>query len=125
MYRDTAGSASKEIQYEKYQKHVMKAMKATYERLSGLPYYDGIRDAVEYSIIQLYSYALTNCLMQKGQVPVGQIVQRMQELYERKQMYIQGGYDNPYVKNKISEPDIQIMRLNDKSPQQLLQLIDI
>ena len=123
VYRNTEDSASKEIQYEKYQKHAMEAMRATYERMCPLPYYDGIRSAVEYAVIQLYSYALTNCLMQKGKLPDAAIIQRQKELRQLKLRYTKNGYNNLYIKNKIAEPDIEIMELNDRDPEQLLRLV--
>lgn len=125
IYRDTSGSASKEIEYEKYQKNAMEAMRATFEQMRGLPGYFGIRDAVEYTIIQLYSYALTNCLMQKGQIPDDEILQRQQSLCKQKQRFTTGGYDNPYVKNKVSVSDIYIMKMNDNSPERLFELVNI
>lgn len=125
VYRNTDDSASKEIQYEKYQNHASRAMKATYERMRSLACYEGIRDAVEYALIQLYSYALTNCLMQKGKLSDGQILQRQKELREIRQKYAINGYNNVYVKNKIAESDIQIMELNDKNPEQLFRLVQL
>lgn len=125
VYRNTDDSASKEIQYEKYQNHASRAMKATYERMRSLACYEGIRDAVEYALIQLYSYALTNCLMQKGKLSDGQILQRQKELREIRQKYAINGYKNVYVKNKIAESDIQIMELNDKNPEQLFRLVQL
>ena len=125
IYRDTTGSASKESAYEKYQKNASRAIRATYERMSALPCYGGIRAAVEYTIIQLYSYALTQCLMQKNKLDHAQILQRQRALAGLRRKYVRGGYaDNPYDKNKISEADIQIMELNDRNPAQLLELVN-
>lgn len=125
VYRDTAGSSSKERQPEKYQQHVLAAMQAVYKTMNPLPCYRGIRDAVEYAMIQLYSYGLTNCLMQKHRLGDDWIVKRQEELRAQKQTCIRGGYDNPYVQNKISESDIQIMELNDKNPQQLYEMVTV
>lgn len=125
VYRNTSDSASKEVQYEKYQKNAIEAMKAAYERMCVLPFYAGIQDAVEYTIIQLYSYVLNNCLLQRGKIPDAQILQRQKELGKMKRRYIKKDYRNIYVKNKISETDIQIMELNDTNPERLLKLINI
>ncbi len=124
VYRDTVGSASKEVDYEKYQRNASKAIRAVYERMCGLSCYEGIRDAVEYTIIQLYSYALNQCLMQKNKRDHAQILQRQKALAGLRKKYVTGGYDNPYVKVKISEADIQIMELNDRNSEQLLELVN-
>lgn len=124
VYRDTDGSASKETAYEQYQKNAARAIRATYERMSALSCYDGIRDAVEYAIIQLYSYALIQCLMQKNKLDHAQLLQRQKALGGLRKKYAKGGYDNPYVKNKIAEADIQIMELNDVNPERLLELVN-
>ena len=124
VYRNTGGSASKEADYEKYQKHAVRAMRATYERMSALPGYDGIRDAVEYALVQLYSYALNQCLVQKGRRSDEELLQHLKQLAGLRKKYVRPGYENLYVKNKIAEADIQIMKWNDASPGQLLALIE-
>ena len=124
VYRDTEGSASKEVTYEKYQRNASKAIRAAYERMSALDCYEGIRDAVEYTIIQLYSYALTQCLMQKNKLDDALLLQRQKALGGLRKKYVKAGYNNSYVKNKISEADIQIMKLNDTNPEQLLTLVN-
>jgi hypothetical protein len=125
VYRDTAGSASKEVDYRSYQRQIQDAMRAVYERMSPLPCYPGIAAAVEYTILQLYAYALTNCLMQKGRLPEAQILQRQQELRTLKDTYTRQGCGNPYVQSKISRDEIRVMEMNDRDPLGLLRLINV
>lgn len=125
VYRNTAGSASKETQYEKYQSQAMSAMRATYEQMHRIPDYDGIQEAVEYAIIQLYSYALTNCLLQKGKIPEDVILKQQKQLGAAKEKYVSRGYENVYVQNKISQQNIQIMKMNDENPKNLFRLINV
>lgn len=122
VYRDTAGSASKETEFEKYQKNAGRAMRAVYERMSALPGYEGIRDAVEYAVIQLYSYTLNQCLMQKGRISGDVLLQRLRRLAGLRRRFARAGYENVYVKNKIAQADIQIMEQNDVDQERLLAL---
>lgn len=125
VYRNTVGSASKETQYEKYQSQVMSAMRATYNQMHRVPEYTGIQEAVEYAIIQLYSYALTNCLLQKGKVSDEMILKQQKQLRDARAKFALRGYENVYVKNKISQQNIQIMKINDENPKNLLKLINV
>ncbi|MCI5827398.1 MAG: glycosyltransferase family 2 protein [Lachnospiraceae bacterium] len=123
VYRNTDGSASKERQFERYHGHAIRAMEAVYERMYVLPYYRGIQDAVEYTIVQLYIYALTNCLLQKGRVSSDIILQRMKELRDVKKTCVKKNYDTVYISNKLQKADIDIGKLNDTDPEQLLSLV--
>ena len=97
-------------------------MRAVYERMSALPGYEGIRDAVEYAVIQLYSYTLNQCLMQKGRINGDVLLQRLRRLAGLRRRFARAGYENVYVKNKIAQADIQIMEQNDVDQERLLAL---
>lgn len=124
VYRNTTDSASKGGSYEKCQSNMMLAIRAVHERLHALPRYDGIRDAVEFSIIHLYSCALLQCLMQKHKRTDAEIVQQQRALAELRKKYARPGYENPYVKNRMAEADIEIMKCNDMNPEQLFEMVN-
>jgi hypothetical protein len=124
IYRDTADSASKVTAYEAYQKNARAAMEAAYRLLCPLPCYAGIQDAVEYTIAQLYVYALTNCLMQKGIRGDGELLQRQRELRDLAGKYIKKGYGNPYIQNKLEPEDIRLLQENDRDPLRLLGMVN-
>jgi hypothetical protein len=121
IYRYTEGSASEEARFEHYHKQVLAAMEACYEKLHVLPCYDGIREAVEYAILQLYAYALVNCLQQKGKIEDEQILQMQEQLRELRLRCVTGNCQNQYVQKKIDATSQRFMELNDADPRALLR----
>lgn len=133
LYRDTASSLSKTVEVEKYYHSTTTAMKSIYDKVSNVPNYPGIRDAVEYSILQLYSYSVNVVLMglkeiyeTKG-ITEEQVLDaeqesrcRMESLRDMKKIYVQGGYDSVYTVAKIDKEDIDVMEQNDRNPQALI-----
>lgn len=115
IYRDTAGSASKEQQPEKYHRQAIRAMQAVYDRMHDLPDYEGIREAVEYAILQLYSYGINNWIVRGGELPEETLILRLRELQQIRRQTVQNtDYDNSYVQAKLSTQDIELMRYNDR-----------
>lgn len=114
IYRDTQGSASKEQQAEKYHKNATQAMLAVYEKLHTLPYYEGIREAVEYTILQLYSYGINNWIARGSELPEEMIIRRLRELQQIRRQTVRGNYDNIYVQAKLTAQDIELMKWNDR-----------
>ncbi|MBR0164404.1 MAG: hypothetical protein IJQ12_07010 [Lachnospiraceae bacterium] len=93
-------------------------MRAVYDRVHDLPGYEGIRDAVEYEILQMYSYGINNCVQAGQQRAVSQ-QERDRMLAELKDIRMQtvrirDYRDNPYVMRKIPEADRRQMRENDR-----------
>lgn len=122
VYRNRGDSLSKTIDVDKYQHSTMSAMKAIYEKMSVMPCYEGIREAVEYAMLQLYSYSINIVLkgFLEGSKTNDETLDMLGYLRRLKSSYVDGDYDNPYVCSKIKQIDIDIMKQNDKSPKDLL-----
>ncbi|MCR4842348.1 MAG: glycosyltransferase [Eubacterium sp.] len=129
-YRNVEDSASKIVDYRNYVENINEAMRAVYERVFNLGVYPGVKEAVEYSIVQMYSYGLSMC--QKAvldswragrEVPFD--VSHLQEaLRETAAATVEGRYcDNKYVKDKIAELDIFLMELNNENPAAVVEYI--
>ena len=100
-------------------------MTAIYEKMSQLSFYEGIRNAVEYALIQLYSYSI-NIIVKAyldGFKSDSEVIQTLDHLRRIKSSYVKGDYNSPYITGKIKKLDIDIMRQNDLSPKGLLTKI--
>ncbi len=115
IYRDTGASLSKTVQVDKYLHSTMTAMTAIYDKLSILPFYEGIREAVEYTLIQMYSYSVNINLkaLMDGVKSKEETMRTRKALKDLKSKYVRGGYDNKFVRDKISKTDIMLMKEND------------
>ncbi len=125
IYRDSGGSLSKTVNVEKYLHSTTSAMEAIYKKLSALNGYEGIREAVEYSIIQLYSFSVNVCIkaVKEKRLNIEETLNILNLLRELKSAIVRGSYNNQYVRNKIDSNDISIMMENDRSPVDLLKRI--
>ena len=132
VYRNSDDSLSKTTDYSKYIHSALSAMEGTYRAVEGSPDFEEIRPAVDYAILQLYSYGVNLCLSRfkdekrrgaSGNILRTEILKTLKKLRSVKRDYVQGGYDNPYVKAKIAGTDIDIMKRNDSSPDYLLSLV--
>ena len=114
-YNDQAGSASKkEADPSSYHRNIMAAMRAIHDRVYMLPGYEDIRDAVEYEILQMYSYGVNNCVQAKrnGTLPAREADAMRRELcvLRRETVRCRDYADNRYVMQKIPEADRRLMR---------------
>lgn len=118
VYRDRGGSLSKTIDVDKYIYSTTSAMEAIYDKLSGLPCYNMVREAVEYALLQLYSFSININLkaVKDGIRSREKVLASLESLRVLKSRIVCGGYDNRYVFEKIDAVDIQIMKSNDLSP---------
>lgn len=121
FYRDTPSSASKILQIDKYYANIYEAITHIYQKLHSLSNYERIRTAAEYELLQMYSYGINICLKAYQENTSPAILKLLENLSQLKASTVSGGYENPYVKEKISPLDISIMKLNDLSPQELLK----
>lgn len=119
LYKDTADSLSKAADPKHYYNSCLDAMKAIYDKLSPLPGYEGIRESVEYEMLQLYSYAVNACLTLGIEDSDFDVVSRLKEIRKFRSGHITPGYCNRYVKAKIEPEAVRIMELNDRSPEEL------
>jgi len=129
-YTDTKDSLSSTTNVDRYVQSIQSSIKAIYEKEIKLSNYSQIRSAVEYQIIQMYSYAVVMILLSvqrektKGNKDLQKEIYMLSAMAATKKKFIVGDYENNiYVKNKISEHDIQIMKMNDQSSETLVTLI--
>ena len=125
-YRNPAGSASNMKELHAYYNNIMAAIQGIYDKLHGLANYEEIRLAVEYEMIQMYSYGVNICLKNKLDGVHADYEKMLTDIQHKRQEVICGTYEqNPYVKDKIAQQDIDIMKVNDQDPKELLQTIKI
>ena len=125
VYRDSEGSLSKTIAVDKYIHSLTSAMAAVYSRVACVEDYEGIREAVEYTLIQLYSYTVNAAMnaVYEGKNSAESIIPVLSALRDMRFKFVSAGYDNKYVEDKISRKDIEIMKENDRSPEDVLKLL--
>ncbi len=123
VYRDSSGSLSKTKAPVKYLHSAISALAAVYSKTSGFEFYPGIREAVEYTMLQLYSYSVNIVL--KAVVDKEYDAETAKELLKKLAMLkantVSGDYENKYVREKIDKADIDIMKKNDISPEKLVE----
>ena len=98
----------------RYHKNVTQAMQAVYDTMHVFEGYESLREAVEYAILQLYSFGINNLLAAQGTYCEEEILAQLRELRGIRMRTVTGGYDNPYVQAKIAPRDIGIMQWNDQ-----------
>lgn len=123
FYRNEPHSASKILDTHKYYHNIYEAMLHIHRKTSGLPNYHSIQPAIEYELIQMYSYGINICLQTYKNHKQCNVATLLNQLAHLKSKIVEGDYKNPYVQNKINALDISIMQLNDLSPEELLKSI--
>lgn len=123
-YRDNMISSSNISDADRYYYNIYSAMSAIYDKVSGLKNYMEIRQAVEYEILQLYSYGVNMSLKDYLDENKKEAEKKLEKIACLKKRIVSGDYNNPYVQAKIKPLDIAIMQLNDKRPEELLLWID-
>ena len=123
VYCDRETSASKVRDAAVYTDNIKEAMKAIHLRVEKLAVFDGVREAVEYAIIQMYSYGVVACVssFMDGE-SAGEVTERLKELRSVKDELVGIPYDdNKYIKRKMSAQDIDIIKWCDKDIAALLE----
>lgn len=127
FYADSCGSLSKENNNVKYYENVYNAMEAIYKKTHKFEFYKDVKMAVEYEIIQLYSYGVNICksnienIKCKKQYDDNRAFndeaiieiwnERLSNLVKLKKRIIEINLDdNKYVQNKMNKLDIEIMK---------------
>lgn len=128
-YCDLADSATKTMDLDKYYDSIYGAIEATYRLCHELPTYEGAKMAVEYAMVNMYSYGINRCLhdqiarlgADKKNVKryfdnAGKKeLEMLRELSALKQQVVTTYYeDNPEVVKRIDKLDIEIMKECDK-----------
>ena len=96
----------------RYCKNLMAAMQGVYDAVCFMPNYEGLRDAVEYEILQMFSYAVNMSykgLYDRSFPAAGETLRQLVSLGRRLVRSIRME-ENPYVKAKIPGKDLQLMR---------------
>ena len=119
-YRNNRKSSSNVKSTKNYYDNIYYAMTAIYEKTLKLPDYKEVQEAIEYELIQLYSYGVNICLKDYLGHGEMQCEQKLCKLAQLRKKVIKGDYENSYVAAKVGQLDIAIMQLNDRSPKDLL-----
>ncbi len=124
-YCDTSGSNTKMTDLDRYYDSVYRAMKYTYETCHCLSTYEGAKNAVEYMLVNIYSYGVNRCLYDRiaklGADPknvskyfeeVGAHEKELlKNLASLKREVISADYDdNPEILKRITPLDLEIIR---------------
>ena len=123
IYKNYSNSSSKTVDPHKYFNSCYEAMNAIYKKLSPLDNYSELKESIEYEILQMYSYAINVSLSFGSKTPDFDVLDHLKKLQTFRNSFISKGYNNKYVKNKISKADLEIMTLNDNSPEKLINHI--
>ncbi len=121
-YKDTDGSLSKKRDRESYCGCLYEAMWANYDRLHGLPNYRKIRNAVEFDLIQYYSFAVNACLESHIAGESYDALGMMEKLRKLRRRIISPGYANERAQKVLQKLDLAIMQMNDDNPKKLLEV---
>ena len=128
-YCDTAGSNTKTMGLERYYDSVFRAMKYTYESCHNMPSYENCKEAIEYMLVNIYSYGINRCLYDHiarlgantRNVPkyfdrvTSKEHDMIEDLCKLKKQIISIAYDdNQIIKKRISNLDIEIMKECDR-----------
>lgn len=122
-YRNEPNSASKVVKEDQYYHQIYEAMFHIHQKTCCLPDYRSIQTAVEYELLQMYSYGVNICLKAYLNHSGYDVLKMLEDIADLKRKTVHGGYDNLYVRNKIDELDIKIMQLNDLNPKELLKSV--
>lgn len=107
-------SASKLSNPGRYHKAVTDAMKAVYTSLSPFSSYTKIQTAVEYSILHLYLCGIVNAMHPANMLTPTQKTAYLRELRELRFQFVKLPFShNPYIKQKFSSQDYQLILEND------------
>lgn len=128
-YCDTSESATKTIDLDTYVDSIYGAIKSTYDVCHVLPEYNESIGAIEYAMINIYSYGVNRCLYDQikrygaDKGSIGKLFEAIppkekeliKKLAHLKWDVVTGTYDgNAEVKKRISDIDIAIMKECDR-----------
>ena len=120
FYRDNQISSSNVKAMDKYYYNICEAMGAIHKKMLQTSNYEDIKEAVEYELVQMYSYGVNICLKSYLQNQDADILTKLKQIARLKQAVVASGYENPYIVAKMGRLDIDIMQMNDKSTEELL-----
>ena len=128
-YCDSADSATKTMDLDTYYASIYGAIGATYEKCHELENYEGVKDAMEYAMANMYSFGINRCLYEKI-AKFGPDLKNVKKYFEgadpctekllrdladlRKEAITIPYDDNIEIQNRISQLDIAIMKECDR-----------
>lgn len=116
-YVNQPASSSKLNDPVSYVYNISEAMKGIYEKTHSLDIFSDLKEAIEYELIQMYSYGV-NILLRayiNHELSNSTIADYLDSLYELKSTIVSCTYqENHYVQDKIQAKDIEIMTANDE-----------
>lgn len=123
-YKNNSTSSSKTVNATRYFTNASDAMIAIYNTMSTLADYNHIQAAVEYGIVQLYSFAVNMSLSIGIDDSEYDVIKSLHLLRDIRLATAKIPYDsNPFIMEKISSIDLDIIKRNDLSPAKLLEEI--
>lgn len=107
-YNDRPDSASKLSDPERYWKNMYDAMKAIHDRTHMLPNYEGIREALEYTMLHIYNNGVVICDRCRDEhIPVDMDDNlRKIVLLKKNTIQLEDYEKNRYVKNNFQKKDL-------------------
>ena len=110
QYSATPDSASKSENPAGYHKTIISTMTAVYDKTHSYSHYKNIQTAIEYSLLQLYQYGLVNAMQTNTSLCTNQRDTFLKELHSLRKKYIELPIaDNPYVLEKFSKDDLELV----------------
>ncbi len=119
-YTATAGSSSKQKDPVRYIRNIVASMSAIGELEYKLKNFEAIRNGIEYEILQMYNYGVVMILSDYQGNRILDGLRELQNLRSIRMKYVRKEYENPYVRDKIGEEDLKLMKMCDVSPEDLL-----
>ena len=96
-------------------------MKAAIGLKERIPNYESLRPGIEYVIIQMYTYGVIRTLNDYNKEHVLDTLYELKRLRDLRVNGVTKGYNNKYVRERITKLDLKLVELNDKAPDKLVK----
>ncbi|MBO4610303.1 MAG: glycosyltransferase family 2 protein [Lachnospiraceae bacterium] len=103
-----------------YVKNIYEAMSAFVGLKEKLENYEALRPAIEYIMIQMYDYGVHKVLSDLQRDHVMDSFRELNKLRYLRLENITEGYNNKHILARIKKAELDVMALNDKDPQKLI-----
>lgn len=121
-YNDTDDGLSKTKDWKDYLESFITAIEAIYEKTHDLPNYEEIRSALEAVMICFYSSSVNTCIefyLDNKDFPALEILEELRGLRKK---VARPGYANEHAQKILESINIDIAKLNDDNPKQVLMM---
>jgi len=120
-YTATPNSSSQSQPTPAYVQNMYDAMKAAIGLKERIPNYESLRPGIEYVIIQMYTYGVIRTLNDYNKEHVLDTLYELKRLRDLRVNGVTKGYNNKYVRERITKLDLKLVELNDKAPDKLVK----